>query len=507
MFLLKKSCCWWSGQSWPYATTPDAQGDGQPAAGLRAERRHAGRLRQAARRPTRRRTARTASRTSPRRCHPDTGSFEGHDGYNHSEHYFHSAFNDLVITGLVGLRPRDDDTLEVNPLAPADWDYFALDDVPYRGPLGRASSGTATARATSGARGCGCSPTARRSPSSRQARAADGQAAAAQADAAGRGRRAVNFAVNNDGDLLPARRPRRTRTRKTSPAKLDRRQLLVSLATRRTAGPARARRTPATRSTIDFGTKRPIDTVEALLPRRRQGGRRARRGSTSRCWDGKDVEADSRPDALAREADRPPGQRDPLPGDRRSQKLRAVLHHADGGQVRADRVRGVGRRRRCRSPPPPHPAGNLAYNPGDKPFPKATASHSDRFGGKPELAIDGKVELPADARRTAGRATSRPTRPTGWRSTSAAAKAFAPGRAGDLRRPRRGAAADQVRGRSTGTATAGSRWPTRRSRPRSRPGVSFNEVRFDRGDGGQGARRVHPRGQGPQRGERDLRLE
>ena len=43
-------------------------------------------------------------------CHPETGSFEGHDGYNHSEHYFHSSFNDLVITGLAGLRPRDDDT-------------------------------------------------------------------------------------------------------------------------------------------------------------------------------------------------------------------------------------------------------------------------------------------------------------------------------------------------------------------------------------------------------------
>src|SRR5262249_15304249 len=47
--------------------------------------------------------------------------------------YFHSCFNDLVITGLVGLRPRDDDVLEVVPLAPDSWDYFALEDVPYRG--------------------------------------------------------------------------------------------------------------------------------------------------------------------------------------------------------------------------------------------------------------------------------------------------------------------------------------------------------------------------------------
>jgi hypothetical protein len=48
-------------------------------------------------------------------------------------HYFHSSFLDLVITGLVGLRPRNDDVLEVNPLAAEDWEYFALDDVLYRG--------------------------------------------------------------------------------------------------------------------------------------------------------------------------------------------------------------------------------------------------------------------------------------------------------------------------------------------------------------------------------------
>ncbi|MCX5760399.1 MAG: discoidin domain-containing protein, partial [Gemmatimonadetes bacterium] len=66
-------------------------------------------------------------------CHPDTGSFEGHDAYNHSEHYFHSGYVDLVITGLAGLRPRADDSLEVSPLAPEHWDYFALDNIAYRG--------------------------------------------------------------------------------------------------------------------------------------------------------------------------------------------------------------------------------------------------------------------------------------------------------------------------------------------------------------------------------------
>ena len=42
----------------------------------------------------------------------------------------------LIITGLAGLRPRPDDTIEVNPLLPEKaWDYFCLDRVPYHGRL------------------------------------------------------------------------------------------------------------------------------------------------------------------------------------------------------------------------------------------------------------------------------------------------------------------------------------------------------------------------------------
>lgn len=51
-----------------------------------------------------------------------------------SRYYNHSTFNDLVITGLVGLRPRADNTIEVNPLVPeGEWDWFCLDNVPYHG--------------------------------------------------------------------------------------------------------------------------------------------------------------------------------------------------------------------------------------------------------------------------------------------------------------------------------------------------------------------------------------
>jgi hypothetical protein len=51
-----------------------------------------------------------------------------------SRYYNHSTFADLVIGGLVGVMPRDDKTVEIHPLLPADaWDWFCLDGVPYHG--------------------------------------------------------------------------------------------------------------------------------------------------------------------------------------------------------------------------------------------------------------------------------------------------------------------------------------------------------------------------------------
>jgi hypothetical protein len=54
--------------------------------------------------------------------------------YGRGDHYNHSSFADLVITGLVGLRPRGDGVVEINPLVPQrEWDWFCLDRVPYHG--------------------------------------------------------------------------------------------------------------------------------------------------------------------------------------------------------------------------------------------------------------------------------------------------------------------------------------------------------------------------------------
>jgi len=51
-----------------------------------------------------------------------------------SRYYNHSTYNDLIITGICGLRPQTDGSIVVNPLLPKDaWKYFCLDGVSYRG--------------------------------------------------------------------------------------------------------------------------------------------------------------------------------------------------------------------------------------------------------------------------------------------------------------------------------------------------------------------------------------
>ena len=58
----------------------------------------------------------------------------GKGGRERGKDYNHSTFNDLVITGLVGLRPSSGGTLTVNPLVPhGEWDYFCLEGIPYKG--------------------------------------------------------------------------------------------------------------------------------------------------------------------------------------------------------------------------------------------------------------------------------------------------------------------------------------------------------------------------------------
>jgi hypothetical protein len=56
-----------------------------------------------------------------------------YDQSGHSEGYNHSTFNDLVISGMIGLRPQAGNTLVLKPLVPASWDHFVPENAPYHG--------------------------------------------------------------------------------------------------------------------------------------------------------------------------------------------------------------------------------------------------------------------------------------------------------------------------------------------------------------------------------------
>ncbi len=53
--------------------------------------------------------------------------------YYWSNHYLHSTYNNLVISGLCGVRPSEGDSLTINPLIDHSIQYFYLDNINYRG--------------------------------------------------------------------------------------------------------------------------------------------------------------------------------------------------------------------------------------------------------------------------------------------------------------------------------------------------------------------------------------
>ncbi|MFH1765323.1 MAG: glycosyl hydrolase family 65 protein, partial [Gemmatimonadota bacterium] len=131
-FLVSPRCCVWSGNAWPYATTQTLVAMANLLNNYDQDvvtRNDYGSLLL-----TYARSHRMNGRPYiAEAADPFTGSWSGHNTFYHSEHYLHSGFVDLVITGLAGLRPQAGDTLVVNPLAPEEWDYFALQGVDYHG--------------------------------------------------------------------------------------------------------------------------------------------------------------------------------------------------------------------------------------------------------------------------------------------------------------------------------------------------------------------------------------
>lgn len=129
----ENGCCRWNGPSWPFQTSQVLTGmakllhDSSAPQNVITKGDYVAQLRKYA--------ATQYKNGKPyvaEAHHPDENRWL-YDGRDHSEDYLHSTYTDLVISGLIGLSPQAGDILRIAPLAPATWDYFALENVPYHG--------------------------------------------------------------------------------------------------------------------------------------------------------------------------------------------------------------------------------------------------------------------------------------------------------------------------------------------------------------------------------------
>ena len=390
LFLLKNSCCWWSGQSWPFATTQTLKGLANLLHNYSQDhvsRKDYYKLLHIYARSHRK----NGKPYIAEALHPDTGSWDHHDFYNRSEHYFHSGFVDLIITGLCGLILEDKDTLTVDPLIPESWDYFALDEVPYRGHLVSLMWDRDGSRYDKGA-GLHLFANGKKIASAPTLGKLSAPLPAAR-EVALHPRREVNYAVNNDGTWFPRYRASHTGPKSSLSFVHDGNTAWYDL-----HPPLRwtCEESPNDKDwvEVDFGTLRPITTLKAYL-----------------LDDGNDQPV-TIPTAIQFEysvnGDGPwqpvpsaPGASRTISGGKpfivqhpgfKAQRIRVTLTN------RADQRSGL-TELEAWGPlegsylPAPAPAGNIAFNPDPKGggFPKASASFHDRYGGVPSSAHDGII--------------------------------------------------------------------------------------------------------------------
>ncbi|PRX50013.1 alpha-galactosidase-like protein [Prauserella shujinwangii] len=128
----ERGCCRWSGPSWPYATSQTLTALANllidyPRQSYVNRSDYYGLLRGYA--LTQRKNGWPYVAEAH---HPDEDRWL-YDSRGHSEDYNHSTFNDLVLSGLVGIRPQQGESVRIAPLAPRRWDRFAAENVPYHG--------------------------------------------------------------------------------------------------------------------------------------------------------------------------------------------------------------------------------------------------------------------------------------------------------------------------------------------------------------------------------------
>jgi hypothetical protein len=147
---------------------------------------------------------------------------------------------------------------------------------------------------------------------------------------------------------------------------------------------------------VDFGVERAVHTVKLYLL---DDGDRGKVSAPAKCdlnyWDGS---AWNTVPGQTRSPESPTGHtantvRFP---ELRTSKLRAVFTHAPGGKAGLTEFEAWGDAALPVAPAPP-PKENLAFNPGDRPFPKATASFTSRFDKAAE-AIDGVAQFSPEPR-------------------------------------------------------------------------------------------------------------
>ena len=54
-------------------------------------------------------------------------------GIERGKDYNHSGFTDLILSDLIGIKPKLNNTIEIKPLVPDDWEWFAVDNIYYQG--------------------------------------------------------------------------------------------------------------------------------------------------------------------------------------------------------------------------------------------------------------------------------------------------------------------------------------------------------------------------------------
>ena len=54
-------------------------------------------------------------------------------GIERGKDYNHSGFCDLVLSDLIGIKPNINNSIEINPLIPDDWEWFAVENIHFQG--------------------------------------------------------------------------------------------------------------------------------------------------------------------------------------------------------------------------------------------------------------------------------------------------------------------------------------------------------------------------------------